>query len=160
MSSDTIYSYYNVVFDTKTAVALDLLEPRWLSKLDYVCNLKGKICIQINRPPRGTQTDCKYTVAYSFCSPKDAFNKAKARAICNSRVRSNCYLTFKSDTPLHAKDLTERAIQMILDVSGTKKAKICGDGCPIKVPDWVSLSPKESIQPHFRKRKMKTGLGE
>jgi len=47
-------------------------------------NGTGYICVAMDRPPKDTTT--LHTAAFSFCSPKDSFDKAMARKIAEGRL--------------------------------------------------------------------------
>lgn len=148
--SDTIYSYYSVNLTKDLAIDLGYLADSYAGKFDYNCTIKGRVCIQIDRPPKGLVADSYiYKVSYSFCSPKDNFSKATARNICRSRIQSTCFLTINSDRPLKARELSERAINFIHEAAGGRQ-KFAIES--VKVPNWFSLSKRDMIRPDFRGR--------
>ncbi len=153
---DTIYSYYNVNFTSTEASSLGLKfkKPRktpFNEPDNYAAT--GKVCVRIDRPPKGQAGPCDYTVSYSFCSPVDSFNRSLARKICNSRVVSGNTVTISSEEPLRVRDVSDRAISLIFDNNLSKMSG--GDAVRhgIKLPRWFCSAPKSSIVPDYRKRR-------
>lgn len=54
----------------------------------------GYICVALYRPPKGSSEE--HRAGFSFCSPKDFFNKSLARKIAVGRLENGCDVSFKS----------------------------------------------------------------
>lgn len=132
---DTIYTYYNVNLSKNSAVALGYRGQRWFNK-NAESDVNGVICIRTERPPIGTKGKQVYKVSYSFCSPKDNFNRRIARNIASGRNK----ITIESDTPLKAGEISEKALNIITN----------GDTSVINLPKW--LDGAQRITPRVRSR--------
>jgi hypothetical protein len=53
---------------------------------DYRRPKAGYICVALERPAKGASGLQNYKAAFSFCSPLDKFNKAKARKIATGKL--------------------------------------------------------------------------
>lgn len=96
---------------------------------------EGIVCIQIDRPPLN-ESDLKYSISYSFCSPTDRgkFSKTKGRSIMNCRMNNGYCVSFSSTERLSSKILISKARELL------KNDYIEGVKASIKVPRWLSRS--------------------
>lgn len=153
--SDIVFKYYKV--NVPALISLDL---GYLSQKDYISqtgpkdnyipkNTVGKICVRIERPPLASKDPVKrYNVSYSFCSPTDQFKRSLARKIASGREK----FTITSDHALKAGEIADKAIDIICNTELKRKAKIIKDGAVINVPNWVSLSGRESVEPYYKRK--------
>ena len=148
--SDTIYAYYDVPLTKELAIGLEYLPGSYLSKLDYVCNIKGRVCVQIKRPPKNSPGKQTYEVSYSFCSPEDNFNRKIARKIASGRGR----VEIQSDKPLKVNEVSKTAIDLLFDAS-----KVNSRGFrqfeSYTLPKWLTETQRDRISLEYRPRRYK-----
>ncbi len=87
----------------------------------------GYITVALTRPSK-EETDQKHLISFSFCSPKDSFNKKKGRMIAEGRLNTGrtIELDIRGTVPSVVKAAMEKAI---------------ADGI---VPSWVAKAHKRN----------------
>lgn len=148
--SDTIYSYYDVPLTKEIAIEQGYLSSRYLGKLDYNCKVKGRVCIQIQRPPKNQPGSQKYLVSYSFCSPEDNFNRKIARKIAAGREK----LEIVTQTPAKVNDVSKMAIDILFDQSTTNSRGFKEVGS-YTLPKWLTETKRDSVSLEYRPRRYK-----
>ena len=146
--SDTIYAYYDVPLTKELAIEQGYLASHYFGKFDYVCKVKGRICVQIKRPPKDSPGQQKYLVSYSFCSPEDNFNRKIARNIAAGREQ----LEIVSTTPLKVNRVSEMAIDILFDQSTTNARGFKQVGS-YTLPAWLTLTERGTIALEYRPRR-------
>ena len=146
--SNVIYTYYKVPLSVNKAVRFGYLEPKYLSKLDFVSNVNGRVCVRIERPPINTVGTQDYKVSFAFCSPSDQFSRKLARKISSGRSQ----ISIKSDKPLKVNELSKMGIDLIMKACSGKVEKPVLDlnGVQVKIPNWIINS---DLIPEFKSKK-------
>jgi hypothetical protein len=91
-------------------------------------NKAGYITVAITRPSRETE-DQQHLAAFSFCSPKDQFNKALGRKVAESRLKSKKALEIRMQGSV--ADVVEEAMHTAI------REKL--------VPSWVAKAYKREL---------------
>ena len=144
--SDVIYTYYKAPLSVNNAVRFGYLEPKWLSKLDFVSNVNGRVCVRIERPPMNTVGVHDYKVSFAFCSPSDQFNRKLARKISSGKTQ----ISIKSDKPLKVNEVSKMAINLIVSSCNKEKSVLDLNGARVKIPNWLINS---DMIPEYRSKK-------
>jgi len=150
--SDTIYAYYDVPLTKELAIELGYLASHYFGKLDYNCNVKGRVCIQIQRPPKNQPGSQKYLVSYSFCSPEDNFNRKIARNIAAGREK----LEIVTQTPAKVNDVSKMAIDILFDQSTTNSRGFKELGS-YTLPKWLTETKRDRVSLEYRPRRYNKG---